>query len=642
MSLRRGLKALVQVAKRRILWAQRQGEQNVRQQRTLGDSTHAQHAKRPHLSPNQAPQDLVLAEKSASLVSRASRYWRSGGGQRLWFTQANGSRSIPLLLGFSAVGFVSGNQENVELEQGDHVGLHHGVDIDTATQLVRTVFRNVGKRPEPSDDVPGPGFFPEAITGYAVSERILAKGSEGVVYAAKLKEGDSPGREDEDGGRGAGPVDFVEEGEGMGEDSQQLGREVSDELAVCGEEECSLAIKMMFNYDVSSTPTEIMSEFRAEQLPLVLLKGQFGNRRSCNAGHPNIIHMYGAFVDKVTVPNRRDALELFDMALPKRLNASGAGADRSMYIIMKRYKSTLRSFLADRGSVSDHVAAVITAQILEGVGHLGALGIFHRDLKSNNILVDFDGCEESPRVVIADFGCAIACTQNQLSQRVQEGDRARQGNIALMAPEVKKAHRQKNICYHDYLKADSWAVGAIIYEICGQKNPFYDGLDGAGYRSHSLPQLQSEHMGLRLVCQLLLESAPCDRPSPYTAANILHLFLWQPPVGGLARLCQSQSSTERELSSWLLKVAMTQLFRSKEMGSSSHLAGVPDGKCEEELLHVFLRRVDAEDLLDAANRVVASFKRTFNFQCCSRDCSAPWETAARLTMWESACLPGLA
>ena len=40
------------------------------------------------------------------------------------------------------------------------------------------------------------------------------------------------------------------------------------------------------------------------------------------------------------------------------------------------------------GCPSQHVAMVIMAQLLEGVSHLVDYGIAHRDLKTNNILVE--------------------------------------------------------------------------------------------------------------------------------------------------------------------------------------------------------------------------------------------------------------
>ena len=51
---------------------------------------------------------------------------------------------------------------------------------------------------------------------------------------------------------------------------------------------------------------------------------------------------------------------------------------------------TLTEYLCTVGCQSQRVAMVIVAQLLEGVSHLVANGVAHRDLKGNNILVNLD------------------------------------------------------------------------------------------------------------------------------------------------------------------------------------------------------------------------------------------------------------
>ena len=52
-----------------------------------------------------------------------------------------------------------------------------------------------------------------------------------------------------------------------------------------------------------------------------------------------------------------------------------------------RYTMTLREYLGAH-SVSTHTRCLLLAQLLEGIAHLEKHGIAHRDLKSDNILVD--------------------------------------------------------------------------------------------------------------------------------------------------------------------------------------------------------------------------------------------------------------
>lgn len=53
------------------------------------------------------------------------------------------------------------------------------------------------------------------------------------------------------------------------------------------------------------------------------------------------------------------------------------------------YPCTLRQYLEEQ-TPSSRLATMMTLQLLEGVDHLVQQGIAHRDLKSDNILVEWD------------------------------------------------------------------------------------------------------------------------------------------------------------------------------------------------------------------------------------------------------------
>lgn len=66
------------------------------------------------------------------------------------------------------------------------------------------------------------------------------------------------------------------------------------------------------------------------------------------------------------------------------------------------YPCTLRQYLREN-TPSPRLAMVMTLQLLEGVAHLVQQGIAHRDLKSDNILVELDagGCPLCPQGSLA-------------------------------------------------------------------------------------------------------------------------------------------------------------------------------------------------------------------------------------------------
>jgi serine/threonine-protein kinase len=98
--------------------------------------------------------------------------------------------------------------------------------------------------------------------------------------------------------------------------------------------------------------------------------------------------------------------------------------------------------------------------IIEAVGHAHAANVMHNDLKPDNIL--FDAATRTFRIL--DLGLAI------VSSRDVEGGQTMQGVIAgtplYMAPEQTRGQRLD-------VRADVYALGAILYELLTGMNPMY-------------------------------------------------------------------------------------------------------------------------------------------------------------------------
>uniref|UniRef100_A0A8D0R2J4 Serine/threonine-protein kinase PINK1, mitochondrial n=1 Tax=Sus scrofa TaxID=9823 RepID=A0A8D0R2J4_PIG len=356
-----------------------------------------------------------------------------------------------------------------------------------------------------------------------------------------------------------------------------------------------LAIKMMWNISAGSSSEAILSTMSQELVPAsrVALAGEYGavpHRKSRSgpkqlAPHPNIIRVFRAFTS--SVPLLPGALVDYPDVLPPRLHPEGLGHGRTLFLVMKNYPCTLRQYL--RGNTpSPRLATVMTLQLLEGVDHLVQQGVAHRDLKSDNILVelDADGC---PWLVIADFGCCLADDRVGLQLPFTSWYVDRGGNGCLMAPEVSTACPGPRAVI-DYSKADAWAVGALAYEIFGLSNPFYGQgrahLESRSYQEAQLPALpESVPLDVRQLVRSLLQRDASKRPSARVAANVLHLSLWGEDTLALKNLKLDK------MVGWLLQQSAATLLANR----------LTEKNCvETKMKMLFLANLEYEALSQAA------------------------------------------
>jgi PTEN induced putative kinase 1 len=352
----------------------------------------------------------------------------------------------------------------------------------------------------------------------------IAKGTNGVVYSAKVKDEDD------------GVKDFP------------------------------FALKMMFNYDIQSNSMEILKAMYRETVPARLYYSnhestdwevELANRRRHLPPHPNIVAIFSVFTD--FIQEFEDSRDLCPAALPRRIHPDGEGRNMSLFLLMKQYNCSLQSFLTT--APSTRTSLMLLAQLLEGVAHLAAHGIAHRDLKADNLLLDTTE-PESPILVIGDFGCCLADKNNGLTLPYTSYEIDKGGNTALMAPEII-TQKPGTFSVLNYAKADLWAAGAIAYEIFGSANPFYgqNKLRNVTYKEQDLPKLPDEvPTVIQSLIGNLLKRNPNKRLDPEVAANVCQLYLWAPS----AWLKQSlKLPSSAEILQWLLSLTTKVLCEGK-------------------------------------------------------------------------------
>src|SRR5205085_10023773 len=121
------------------------------------------------------------------------------------------------------------------------------------------------------------------------------------------------------------------------------------------------------------------------------------------------------------------------------------------YLVMEDVEGTsLRQMLA-RKSVSARDVLDFMPQIGEALQHAHEIGIVHRDVKPENILVD-----RRNRVRLVDFGLArVLAPQNPISPE----DHHVAGTLGYMAPEL---FSQPASADH---RADIYSTGVVLFEM---------------------------------------------------------------------------------------------------------------------------------------------------------------------------------
>ncbi len=128
----------------------------------------------------------------------------------------------------------------------------------------------------------------------------------------------------------------------------------------------------------------------------------------------------------------------------------------SIYISMEYVAGEdLKSFIRRSGHLNEAKAVGLAKQIAEGLAEAHRLGVVHRDLKPQNVMIDKDG-----NAKIMDFGIA-----RSLHTRGVTGTGVIIGTPEYMAPEQAEG---KDIDR----RVDIYALGAILFEMVTGRVPF--------------------------------------------------------------------------------------------------------------------------------------------------------------------------
>ncbi|XP_059181166.1 serine/threonine-protein kinase Chk2-like [Centropristis striata] len=115
----------------------------------------------------------------------------------------------------------------------------------------------------------------------------------------------------------------------------------------------------------------------------------------------------------------------------------------------------LTYFNNNNGFLREDQAKNIMKQLVEAAVNMHSLGVFHRDIKAENVLVDLSS--DVPRVRIIDFGCACLVTKIHGSFS---------GTDAYIPPEVYR------LGTYEAGPSTVWQLGALLYQLVDSCNNF--------------------------------------------------------------------------------------------------------------------------------------------------------------------------
>ncbi len=133
-----------------------------------------------------------------------------------------------------------------------------------------------------------------------------------------------------------------------------------------------------------------------------------------------------------------------------------------LFMVMEYVSAkTIAEWLKEKGRFSAAETIAIGSQIINAIRHAHKVGVIHRDIKPNNVLLNEDGT-----VKVMDFGLAKVIQEGGTQNTVTH---AAAGTLYYMSPEQVKG--LKNVDK----RSDIYSLGMTLYEMLAGRTPFEKG-----------------------------------------------------------------------------------------------------------------------------------------------------------------------
>ena len=141
----------------------------------------------------------------------------------------------------------------------------------------------------------------------------------------------------------------------------------------------------------------------------------------------------------------------------------GETEDRKQVMVLELVEGTSLDTIMDDFPLAPERIVRFVAHLLRGLEHAHAMGLVHRDLKPDNVIVERDDSGvETARIV--DFGIATLIQKDGTLEKLT-GTGMIVGTPLYMAPEQARAEPVDH-------RADLYALGIMLYEMLSGTSPF--------------------------------------------------------------------------------------------------------------------------------------------------------------------------
>jgi len=183
----------------------------------------------------------------------------------------------------------------------------------------------------------------------------------------------------------------------------------------------------------------------------------------------------------------REAAQVTNIEHPNIVASYAIGEFKKQPFIVMEYirGRTLKDYLREIGPLFAEEAVYVMIQICQGVDHAHNHRIIHRDLKSQNVMID-----DELNVKITDFGIALSSNEADMTHT-----NTIMGSVHYLAPELARG------CVAT-TASDIYSLGVLLYEFLTGTVPF----KGEGAVNIALQHMENEIPSVREILDDLSEN----------------------------------------------------------------------------------------------------------------------------------------